>query len=1197
MKILRLDLVAFGPFTETILDLSAGQQGFHVIYGPNEAGKSTTLRALRHLLFGIPANSTDNFVHAYPALRIGAVLEGRDGTRLECVRRKGNKNTLLHPDETPLEESNLDVLLGGVDPKLFEAMFGIDHATLVRGGEAILQGGGEIGQILFAAGASIAGLRTVQKSLEDEANALFLPQGKNPRLNQTLSELEKVRWQMRDSQLPGTEWAKHDEALTDARRRKQAVDAELDSLLGEKSRLERTRDALPAIAARATRLREREPFADAMLLPENFGTQRHEALHQRSQSQEAEREAAQALSDLEKEIQALDAAVNEAMLAQAAAVQQMHERLGSHKKAGTDRARLETELRGIENDARTILRGLRPEFDLDAAESLRLSTPERLRIQELAPQRQGLAQAVDSTDAYVKKIADAVESANRRLTDMEAERDAAALRRALRRLEQAGPVQAQCEDLRATVRRDEEQADIDRRALPLFAGSMEELERLPVPSADVIEHREVEYAECHTALKELRARIDDLRAEDADLAQKIAQLEMEQAVPSEVELEACRAQRDSEWKQLRDLLTTPSDTPSPGASLRAPGVPPLADSFEQNLRRTDDVADRLRREAHRVAQRAQLAAERVTGAERLAQLQSPLMEAESRCQAADQSWVALWEPTGILPLSPREMRSWARQWSEQAATSRSLREQRARLANLEEGVRGHRDDLATALRDLGEACTDADDLPALVERGQRMLAHLDSLTQLRNQLRQELALRTPELPQAETAARQAQADFDAWRQRWAEATARLGLGSEPTPGQAAAVLDSLGDLFNRLEAARKHRERIGGIEHDAAEFTRDLRAFVERVAPDVGGFEPEPAVVELGARLARARAACEKRDSLVALRERETRKRQSARAAVAEAEGRLDILRRDAGCASIDDLGAAEQRSAERRRLDAEIRRLEEQILQRSGGASLDSFIAEAQSAEPDALAGRIKQLEHHVAERQKEKENLDQTIGAETTLLQQMDGSARSAEAAEQVQGLLAQAGADAEQYARLKLATHVLRIGIERYRERNQGPVLRRAGELFATLTRGSFAGLRVDFNDKGEAVLFGVRPGGKTTVGVDGMSTGSRDQLYLALRLASLETYLERHEPLPFIVDDVLIHFDDDRARAVLRVLAEFSKRTQVIFFTHHEHLVRLAEGTLPVNALFVHRLGVNEAPVPVEAGTPATSGWLFQADESR
>ena len=70
---------------------------------------------------------------------------------------------------------------------------------------------------------------------------------------------------------------------------------------------------------------------------------------------------------------------------------------------------------------------------------------------------------------------------------------------------------------------------------------------------------------------------------------------------------------------------------------------------------------------------------------------------------------------------------------------------------------------------------------------------------------------------------------------------------------------------------------------------------------------------------------------------------------------------------------------------------------------------------------------------------------------------------------------------------------------------------------------------------------------------MSDGTCDQLYLALRLALLESYLSDHEPIPFIVDDILIQFDDDRAVASLKALAELSKNTQVIFFTHHEHLV--------------------------------------------
>ena len=53
MRILQLNLIAFGPFTDCRLDLAAGQEGLHVVYGPNEAGKSSALRAISDFFFGI----------------------------------------------------------------------------------------------------------------------------------------------------------------------------------------------------------------------------------------------------------------------------------------------------------------------------------------------------------------------------------------------------------------------------------------------------------------------------------------------------------------------------------------------------------------------------------------------------------------------------------------------------------------------------------------------------------------------------------------------------------------------------------------------------------------------------------------------------------------------------------------------------------------------------------------------------------------------------------------------------------------------------------------------------------------------------------------------------------------------------------------------------------------------------------------
>ena len=77
---------------------------------------------------------------------------------------------------------------------------------------------------------------------------------------------------------------------------------------------------------------------------------------------------------------------------------------------------------------------------------------------------------------------------------------------------------------------------------------------------------------------------------------------------------------------------------------------------------------------------------------------------------------------------------------------------------------------------------------------------------------------------------------------------------------------------------------------------------------------------------------------------------------------------------------------------------------------------------------------------------------------------------------------------------------------------------------------------------------------------MSDGTIDQLYLSLRVASMEGYLARGSTMPFVADDLFINFDDERAAAGIRVLAELARRTQVLFFTHHEHLLEIARRAL-------------------------------------
>ncbi|HYF58353.1 MAG TPA: AAA family ATPase, partial [Burkholderiaceae bacterium] len=123
MRIASLHLKAWGPFDDAVLDLDApAGGGLQVVYGPNERGKSTAMRAIHAMLFGVPVRTDDHFGRDYAALRVGAVLD--DGTRrLALMRRKGAKHTLFEFDpasgeERPdrvVDQAVVDGLLGGVD--------------------------------------------------------------------------------------------------------------------------------------------------------------------------------------------------------------------------------------------------------------------------------------------------------------------------------------------------------------------------------------------------------------------------------------------------------------------------------------------------------------------------------------------------------------------------------------------------------------------------------------------------------------------------------------------------------------------------------------------------------------------------------------------------------------------------------------------------------------------------------------------------------------------------------------------------------------------------------------------------------------------------------------------------------------------------------------------------------------------------
>lgn len=78
---------------------------------------------------------------------------------------------------------------------------------------------------------------------------------------------------------------------------------------------------------------------------------------------------------------------------------------------------------------------------------------------------------------------------------------------------------------------------------------------------------------------------------------------------------------------------------------------------------------------------------------------------------------------------------------------------------------------------------------------------------------------------------------------------------------------------------------------------------------------------------------------------------------------------------------------------------------------------------------------------------------------------------------------------------------------------------------------------------------------------LSTGTREQLYLAIRLAYVLHYCREAEPLPIVMDDVLVNFDDSRAAKTLQTLLGISQDVQIILLTCHRNTVDLVASLLP------------------------------------
>lgn len=130
-------------------------------------------------------------------------------------------------------------------------------------------------------------------------------------------------------------------------------------------------------------------------------------------------------------------------------------------------------------------------------------------------------------------------------------------------------------------------------------------------------------------------------------------------------------------------------------------------------------------------------------------------------------------------------------------------------------------------------------------------------------------------------------------------------------------------------------------------------------------------------------------------------------------------------------------------------------------------------------------------------------------------------------------------------KIALKILTDVREKYEKEKQPVIIQSSGRYFNKITGGRYERIHVAL-DKREITVFDSREASKT---IEQLSRGTKEQLLVSLRLGFIEEYETNAEPLPVIMDDILVNFDLKRAEKTAGIFQEFAENRQVIIFTCH------------------------------------------------
>lgn len=1143
MRIDKVIIKSFGPLRDQTRDHSVGTEGLHVVYGPNESGKSLSLAALELGLFGVP-RAIEGFgepdlqqIH----LRLTLSRMDTDGSP-ESLTFTRTRLGAFREDGTPVDASTLDRYFGGVTRETFERTYGLSSDRIRQGGRLIKESKGDVATALYGAATGLERIRQTELRLRKESAELFLAdrKAKKPAINSSLVALAASLAEFRN-----------------VNNRPDATEALEKTLAAYKAELRSTEAALKKLEARTARIaflracslsgrelhavRTRLDAQDAPpLLAVDFLDRLEKGRTGATVASQASQRIDTELADLRNEHDGIT--VDEAVLQAGAEIAELKASISLLTKIDRDIPIRTAELTSLTQEIENKLGQIEATTGAALREGVFASPQLHDTIRTLITEKAGIDSDVSNrsrelSDAKLRtvELADELEMTPEASPVPEQEANLAVLR-------DAGDLESKLATIRETLRRREQEyihacTLLDRLKTDVAP------ERIPVPgSAEVRAAREADRAfeiEIGTQAERHRSANHAI-----DLHKRsIAHLEQDGALPAEGELERVRAERDALLEKIRSNLA---------AAIAVDHATAMTD-LARLVAEADAVADRLRAQAEKATRREHLRSQideqssvHDDAARRLEQLRSERAEASQR-------WLDRWNAIGVNAGPPIEMESWLDRHKDCCERAAELVQLRHDITGLEQTTKEHRRNLTVSLGAMGIPLPSGDmTRKMLLALATVAIGHRHTTIKSRELKTKELMAARHKEGSAQQLNDEAGARLAKWITRWGDTMRSLNQPELVSTDTGAFLLDTMQAIAGLHAKCEDKRQRLDDMENTRTGILATARNVADSVCLPFDERSVESLAKTTDDRCRAADQALSRREQLA---QDIGRKRDALDSALRQEElsqATLTTLRQEARAQTDDDLSAAWDKSVRHRKLLDDRDHWTQQFLAAAGGEDAERLLHECLLNTDMELELELNAIREKEKEAQDDRDRLRDSI-KEYEVRKQSLGGDRAASVWSDCHAHATAVLDRAEQYVPARLALIALTTAARRYREEHHAPMLSRASDIFRTITRGEYDELRVAEND-----LFAVRSGSKSAgLKVAQMSDGTQDQVYLALRLAALGlAHATNAEPLPLILDDGLVHFDDDRTAAMLELLAEASDTMQVIVFTHHRSVVTSA-----------------------------------------